>query len=64
MKYHIVDCSEIYYLLSILGTTSKLSGHYVADSIGSMLVQPGSTSLAAFGGCNPCEFSPFLYGQT
>ena len=40
MKCHIVNCSDIYYLLSILGTTSKLSGHYVADSIGSTLVHP------------------------
>ena len=39
MKYHIVNCSDIYYLLSILGTMKQL-GHYVADSIGSTLVHP------------------------
>ena len=49
MEYHIVNCCDIYYLFSILGTTSWLSGHYVADSIytisnvlaiGSKLVHP------------------------
>ena len=49
MKYHIVNCSDIYYLLSILGTTSKLSGHYVADSIGSTLVHPIRQYVATFG---------------